>query len=1105
MKSHLFNTIKIMVFVGFTILSTACFGQIDPLKKPDVVPLSPEAAGIGRYGDIPVSNYTGRPNISIPLHVVKSGKLSLPINLDYQATGIGVTQEASWVGLGWNLIAGGAINYVAVGGNDQTAAYSVSWENLKKALDFISKGTSHPEVGKEDDYIGWECFITPQPNAKITPEFISACESGKGEPDLYSANFLNYSFKFILNPKDNLPLFFGKKNKCKILPCPNNTFEIIGEDGIRYQFFLKEIGGGNRYFQSWYLTKIIDPDGHYITLDYVEGNLQMLPTLSEHLIEKGVANFNGTYRTIYPTAQIKNYYLTQIQTNSEIVLFNSGYNRPDLNSTNARRLNGIKVIDKITNTTKKQYRFEYDWFNNSLIGGNFLNDGDYANYDFSAENISKRLKLTGLKKINSKDTVKYAESYSFAYNEKVQLPYKTSFAMDYWGFYNGEENSSTILPDNAKHTLLPGFCPLMIQYNMYNEVPEHRWGYIGAFRGTSPDHITANMLKSITYPTGGRTEFEFEPHTFINSKYYSVDTEKNFAKNQNASVWDNNRVDSQKTYEFSLTNATKIHITGTINGYNLYTTAQIKDAYIMLVKYNSSVPYIFQFKIDPTQQGNSKSWDEYIDLEPGKYILMCSSNGLTGPIPSGSTIPTPVVYASITYINLNQDLLDSAQRMGGGVRVKQISNYDTNNKLLSTQNYSYSGGKLLVPIDNIVHNTSITDCDRNGYKTFYDTFRLSSDNFFGSSISYVGNTVGYDKVEIKNVSNDTTNGTEVSCFVNDPPTIFYNKPIFDQYATNGDITSQVYLNSVKDTIRMEKYDYQKTELYSEQLNAIVNDTYIGPIDACFQQNGGVPLNLCAYLGRYDIAVYPHKNFWSYLQKKVVTDYFNSGLNKVTSITEYTYNPANYCPSYIKELESTGTFKYTTFKYPSDYTTSPYSEMVNQNNILTPVVERTTTKGTSCESIKTNYYNPSGGIYVPETVQQTVGTITNTRLTNNSYDDKGNVTQFTGADGIPISLLWDDTKTYLMARVEGATYSQISTQNGQISTYNSKTLWTSLNNLVSKAMVTTYCYDPLIGITSETAPNGTTTYYIYDSFGRLSEVKNDDGKILKKYTYKYATN
>jgi len=53
-----------------------------------------------------------------------------------------------------------------------------------------------------------------------------------------------------------------------------------------------------------------------------------------------------------------------------------------------------------------------------------------------------------------------------------------------------------------------------------------------------------------------------------------------------------------------------------------------------------------------------------------------------------------------------------------------------------------------------------------------------------------------------------------------------------------------------------------------------------------------------------------------------------------------------------------------------------------------------------------------------------------------------------------------------------------------------------------AMMNTYTYDPLIGMTSETDENGKTIYYEYDSFGRLQYIKDQDLNIIQEYKYHY---
>ncbi|MBW8683892.1 hypothetical protein [Chitinophaga rhizophila] len=55
-----------------------------------------------------------------------------------------------------------------------------------------------------------------------------------------------------------------------------------------------------------------------------------------------------------------------------------------------------------------------------------------------------------------------------------------------------------------------------------------------------------------------------------------------------------------------------------------------------------------------------------------------------------------------------------------------------------------------------------------------------------------------------------------------------------------------------------------------------------------------------------------------------------------------------------------------------------------------------------------------------------------------------------------------------------------------------------------ASMTTFTYQPLYGITSVADSKSQYTYYVYDDFGRLKVIKDQDGMILKQFDYQYQT-
>jgi len=106
----LINYRSIGLLFGLTLIINIADGQIlESSSLNKVTPLSPNAASLGKYVETPVNLFTGQVGASIPLYTVQTGDISIPISLTYNNTGLKVDEIPSWVGLGWDLNISGVI------------------------------------------------------------------------------------------------------------------------------------------------------------------------------------------------------------------------------------------------------------------------------------------------------------------------------------------------------------------------------------------------------------------------------------------------------------------------------------------------------------------------------------------------------------------------------------------------------------------------------------------------------------------------------------------------------------------------------------------------------------------------------------------------------------------------------------------------------------------------------------------------------------------------------------------------------------------------------------------------------------------------------------
>ncbi len=136
-----------------------------------------------------------------------------------------------------------------------------------------------------------------------------------------------------------------------------------------------------------------------------------------------------------------------------------------------------------------------------------------------------------------------------------------------------------------------------------------------------------------------------------------------------------------------------------------------------------------------------------------------------------------------------------------------------------------------------------------------------------------------------------------------------------------------------------------------------------------------------------------------------------------------------------------------------------------------------------------------------------------------YDNKGNIIQFTEKGSNTTAVIWGYNQTLPIARIDGASYDQISAYIAPIiyasdidqaegSTISEQTLINALDAFrnqteLSEYKITTYTYDPLAGVSSITPPSGIRENYKYNNItNRLELVSDVNNKVLKEYQYHY---
>ncbi len=1065
---------KIIFIVSFFFsIGLVAQDEMQNLNIPKHEPTAPDAAALWKFKDIPVNLSSGTTEISIPLLKITTGKFSLPITLAYNSSGIKVNEVATHVGLGWVLNAGGMISKTVMGEDDEiTELYDVP--NSFNSKDF---------------------YTNKFPNL-----------SGIAQPDIYQYNLPNKSGRFIYH--------FNKTIKAATIPfdpikidhvARSDKFTITDVDGTIYEFGMPT---GNIYetcldtdvgsFNTWHLKKIVTSENRVIHFDYrVNSYVYEMNMLErKYKVHPPITNPSliGPARNLLPqdilckqTARVSDYILSEIIYDGGKVIFTHSDDLPIDGETTRRDLQGALALRniKLVNNQQiiKSFNLEYSYFG-----------------PISSDPNDMRLKLNKLVEVNGENQ---NEEFKFFYEENSNLPNRLSYSQDHWGYFNGASNSS----------LIPS-------------INENGYVHSGANREASSSSTQANILKKIVYPTQGSVSFEYEQNSYLKPAGQ---------KKVQKSI----RVNSEHDESYNPETDPVTEIDGYFNITNaLYQTTNGRSHNVIFITDNECYEY--------DEEGNMMDGDGELsfiiyDLNDNYVLDISSAKTYYLNLPRGEyyvKAHRPFesdCYGGVSVFWQENEVVPPQNQFLGGLRISTVTTDDAKGKI-ETKRYKYN----------------IPGTELSSGKTYFKKKYLTS-SYLGTPGHSAGQSVfpTFEYITLNSNSTIASEGvqyeyvTEIQSGKGKIENKFHQQevtlwPVEDQIDMYWDNvyneTSSVQGTFISDPYRRKGF-YKYRKFYNEEDSLIMKKQYKYSFD-------GYPLDLGYGTNRYTIANGLSSNFvirevnsamafqfetlkygtyrirsgWDKLIQEKETRYFKN--DSVEVINDYEYSENSFQLKQITTKSSENNLQKIKYYYPQDRNELTGLSLAELNNYrrlyeqhrISEIIQTDIIKNDLITNRVRNTYNEfSPGIILQHKISS--GTKENTvdsledRLFFHQYDDQSNLIEFSKADGIPVSYIWGYNQKYLVAKVENITRSDIEDLPGFGVNFHSGVvgLTTMQENTLrdlSDVMVTTYTYDPLIGVTSMTDPKGYTTYYEYDDFNRLEFVKDAEGKLISENKYNY---
>ncbi len=1088
---------KIVLFILLAVGNV--FGQVSIGENSnnyniDLYPKTPEAYAFAKFVDIPAGSYTGVANFNIPIYTIQVDGLTIPIQLDYSTAGVKVDEIASRVGLGWNLNAGPSLTMQVVGAKD--------YYNTREIFD---PGTFYPNDVTSADNPSYQIAMAAVGNGMEPIE--------EYKPDIYSYSIGNYSGKFIIDSKNSkgitIPYYPIEIKK------QDGTIIIIDDQGNEF-FFSSPMSSYNYNTCASVLAEA--SNSTYILEKILTKNKKIIKYEYEHPAHTMFATGFSEQKKVDEIKAV-NYFNDDSQGSgpniSPFCLYYSSSNEPVLKRIKYEN-NAIEFNYNVNNSKKERQDLPGEVFLEEIIvidyNGKSIKKfklNQTANYFVSPsldihqdltrqmnlidsrliKGIDKRLKLEEIEEIFSN------QKYRLEYYEEKPLINRFSFAQDYWGVYNGKSGQMSSIPA-ATITNFKGNTSF---YGGADKKPNLEYGIIG-------------NLKKIIYPTKGSLTIKYEADQYfkkesVDSIIYHVEKTYNTRSTYDYLDFEARKGNNIRIYDV------KLNFTGdNDNGSGVET---VGNCYLSVLNKSTNQNIIknpYQYTL-----GNGTPY-KASDIE-GKSFKMSIEKGY-----DHLTEKSIDCYATLSWIERETFIVPEHNESIGTIRVKNITLDDNNNNTI-TRDYTYA-----IPETT---KESGTLYGENQFRTFYTSNFTKGDTKLAGKQRIITNNPGWQINTIngksvlykyvtetyKNLKKESENYTKLTMYNNSGCSTRFDGygtsnfiyPICNEAFLQGKVKEEVLKDNENTIVKKTIFDYNEDRFLNRfSSSALPNHSGIEyglDITKVQDENGFV-------FAKFEYAPFSIDNAWIQNIRTTTTDFFPNDSIVITTENHYSPTYKHLYPASVTTKNSKNETLTTEYQYPPDLVGQEdyMKELTDANRIAEPVVVKQSVDGVYISEVH-NQYNLFNGIVQKAAVHQKKGngvnikTTADRKITYTSYDAKGNLTQYTLENGIPVSIIWGYGGQYPIAKIEGASLSEVSSfiQNLEIASNNgtlTKDSFASLRTALPQAMITSYIYQPLVGVTSITGPNGQTEYYNYDAANRLQSIVNDKQEVLKTFEYNY---